>query len=132
MPSGAVIGQFQGSTRGQHGNSQGVTCRADADTLCLLDNRFALEMDWRNQFNGSSGAGKPKKLTELTGAFGFTDTSNLEILVKTTDFGDHILVIYGAMSNLEYNLHVTDTATGRSKTYSNPAGRYCGGLDSNF
>ena len=39
------------------------------------------------------------------------------------------LVIWGAMSNLEYTLEVTDTKTGKVKTYRNPAGTYCGGLD---
>jgi hypothetical protein len=74
----------------------------------------------------------PKRLTDLTGAFGFTDPANLELLVKTLDFGDRVLVIYGALSNLEYSLRVTDTISGRSKTYDNPAGRYCGGLDNDF
>jgi hypothetical protein len=118
------------SRRGRSGTPG--TCRPDADSMCLLDNRFALEMTWRNQYDGSSGSGLPKKLTDLTGAFGFTDTANLEVLVKTLDFGDRILVLYGALSDLEYDLRVTDTVTGKTKTYANPAGRYCGGLDNNF
>jgi hypothetical protein len=73
--------------------------------------RFAVEMTWRNQYDGSSGSGLPKKLTDLTGAFGFTDTANLEVLVKTLDFGDRILVLYGALSDLEYDLRVTDTGS---------------------
>ena len=76
--------------------------------------------------------GLPRRLTELTGAFGFTSLDNLELLVKTLDFGDRLLVLYGALSNLEYHLRITDTVTGRVKTYSNPAFRYCGGLDENF
>ena len=105
------------------------TCRADADTMCLIGNRFAVEMTWRNQFNGTSGSGRPKRLSDLTGAFAFTDPQNLEILIKTLPFPDRVLVLYGALSNLEYTLRVTDTTTGAVKTYSNPAGRYCGGLD---
>jgi hypothetical protein len=130
--SGAMIARFARSVHGRHGRAQAGTCHADADTMCLLNNRFAVEMSWRNQYDGSSGAGKPKKLSDLTGAFGFTDTANLELLVKTLDFGNHVLVLYGALSNLEYDLRVTDTLSGRTKTYSNPAGRYCGGLDDNF
>ncbi len=105
------------------------SCRADADTLCLGGNRFAIEMTWRNQFNNESGVGVPKKLSELTGAFSYTDPNNLEILIKALEFPDRVLVLYGALSNLEYTLRVTDTTTGAVKTYANPAGRYCGGFD---
>jgi hypothetical protein len=45
------------------------------------------------------------------------------------DYGDRIDFFYGALSNLEYTITVTDTATGAVKTYRNPAGTYCGGLD---
>lgn len=132
FPSASVAASF---ARVKSRRGRAVTrgnCRPDADTMCLLDDRFALEMSWRNQYDGSSGRGLPKRLTGLTGAFGFTDLANLELLVKTLDFGDRVLVLYGALSDLEYELRVTDTVSGRSKTYSNPAGRYCGGLDNDF
>ena len=107
------------------------SCRADVDTLCLLNNRFAIDVTWRNQFDGSTGIGRQKKLSELTGAFAFTNPANLEILIKTLAFPDKILVIYGSLSNLEYAIRVTDTITGQVKTYQNPAGNYCGGIDEN-
>lgn len=131
FPSAAVAARFARVVVPRTRRVQG-SCRPDADTLCLLDDRFALEVDWRNQYDGSSGRGLPKKLTRLTGAFGFTSLSNLELLVKTLDFGDRQLVLFGALSNLEYHLKITDTVTHRTKTYSNPAYRYCGGLDENF
>ena len=132
FPSASVAASFA-RARARRGRSvvRG-NCRPDADTMCLLNDRFALEMRWRNQYDGSSGAGLPKRLTDLTGAFGFTSTANLELLVKTLDFGDRVLVLYGALSDLEYELRVTDTVSGRTKTYANPAGRYCGGLDPAF
>ena len=39
-------------------------------------------------------------------------------------------VFYGALSNVEYTLRVTDTATGKVKTYTNPAGRFASAGDS--
>jgi hypothetical protein len=108
------------------------SCAASSSTLCLLDNRFAVSVDWRNQFNGASGTGRPKTLSRFTGAFAFDDPANLEILIKTLDFGDKTLVLYGSLSNFEYTLHVTDTLTGKTKDYRNAAGNYCGGLDGNF
>lgn len=107
------------------------TCVADDDTLCLLNQRFAIEVTWRNQFNGQSGVGRPQVLSPLTGAFSFTDPANLEILVKVLDFQTKFLVLYGSLSNLEYTLRVVDTVTGRVRTYQNPPGRYCGGIDDN-
>jgi choice-of-anchor B domain-containing protein len=105
-------------------------CAKGKDGLCLSSNRFLAKVTWRNQFNGSSGKGKPKPLSGVTGSFAFTEPSNTELLVKVLDVGGgRILVIWGAMSNLEYTLEVTDTKTGKVKTYHNPPGTYCGGLD---
>ena len=105
------------------------TCVASTTTLCTLSKRFAITVDWRNQYNGASGVGKQKTLSNLTGAFLFDDPANLEILIKTLEFPDKILVIYGSLSNFEYTIHVTDTSNGRSKNYFNPAGTFCGALD---
>jgi hypothetical protein len=105
------------------------TCVQDADTLCLLDRRFAIDVNWRNQFDGSSGVGRQRRLSELTGAFSFGDPANVELLVKTLQFPTSVLVIYGSLSNFEYTIRITDTLTGQTKTYSNPAGRFCGGID---
>lgn len=132
---GAIDNQFEAALVGPGSDglpgldAQAGSCVANANTVCLLANRFRLTVDWRNQFDGSSGLGTGKKLSDLTGAFAFTDPANLEILVKTLDFGDHILVLYGSLSNLEYHLHVADTISGAVKNYDNPAGRYCGGID---
>lgn len=101
-----------------------------ADGLCLLNDRFVAKVSWRNQFNGATGKGKGKALSGVTGSFSFTDASNIELLVKVLNAGDdRILVLWGAMSNLEYTLELTDRQTGEVKTYHNPAGTYCGGLD---
>jgi hypothetical protein len=108
-----------------------ASCQSSANAVCLVNNRFRLELDWQNQFNSTSGRGVGKKLSDLTAAFSFTDPANLEVLVKTLDFGDRVLVLYGTLSNLEYTLRVTETTSGVVKTYRNAAGTYCGGLDNN-
>lgn len=108
-----------------------AACQNTATAACLVGGRFRAELDWRNQFNGTSGAGRASRLSDLTAAFSFTDPANLEVLVKTLDFGDHVLVLYGTLSNLEYTLRITELASGTVKSYHNAAGNYCGGLDSN-
>lgn len=110
-------------------SSAATGCRPSADTLCLLNNRIAVRLDWRNQFNGDTGFGRPGTLSSLAGYFFFTDPGNIELLVKALDFGDRTLVFFGALSNLEYTLHVTDTTSGQTKTYFNSGGNYCGGQD---
>jgi hypothetical protein len=104
-------------------------CTPNENTICLLNRRFAMTMTWHNQFNNTSGAGGAVPVSDLTGAFFFTDKSDLELVAKVIDFGDRIAVFYGSLSNLEYDLTVTDTSTGVQKTYNNPPGQYCGGLD---
>jgi hypothetical protein len=108
------------------------SCVASGTTLCLLDGRFAITVDWRNQFNGATGTGRPQALSRLTGAFSFDDPRNLELLIKTLQFPDRLLVLYGSLSNFEYTIRVTDTVAGRSKEYRNAAGNFCGGLDNSF
>jgi hypothetical protein len=62
-----------------------------------------------------------------TGYFYFTSPGNVEVIVKVLDarsFNGFFWVFYGALSNLEYTLTVTDTQTGRVKTYHNPNGTF--------
>jgi choice-of-anchor B domain-containing protein len=108
------------------------SCKPGRNRLCLNHRRFQVELDWRNQYDLSSGRGIAIPISDATGSFAYTDPRNVELLVKALDFGDRILVIWGALSNLEYTLRVTDTTSGAVETYTNPAGTYCGGLEEAF
>jgi peptidyl-Asp metalloendopeptidase len=105
------------------------SCRPGANTLCLGEGRFAVSVDWANPGNGTSGHGGAVPLSSVTGAFYFTDASNLELLGKIIDFGDRIAFFYGTLSDLDYTLNVQDTVNGTTKSYHNPGGTFCGGLD---
>ncbi|HJX28104.1 MAG TPA: M12 family metallo-peptidase, partial [Thermoanaerobaculia bacterium] len=105
-----------------------AACRPGPNTLCLLKNRFQVAVDWRNPGNGQGGQAGAAPLSQLTGAFYFTDRNSLELMTKIIDLGDRVDFFYGTLSDLEYTITVTDTASGAVKTYRNPAGRYCGGL----
>lgn len=105
-------------------------CKGDKDTLCL-NGRFAVEVDWHNPGNGEGGKANSVSLSRVTGTFYFTDPGNLELMTKMLDFGDRFVFFYGTLSNLEYTIRVTDMETGVVKTYQNPAGTFCGGLDNN-
>jgi hypothetical protein len=106
----------------------GAVCKAGADRLCLLKKRFQVEVLWNNQFNGTSGNGRAVPRTDAAGFFSFGDPSNLELMVKLLDFGDTVKVFWGQLTNLKYQLVITDTKTGEVKTYQNTPGD-CGGID---
>ncbi len=103
-----------------------AACAPTATRLCLRDNRFAIQVAWKD-FQGNTGTGKAVPLTGDTGTFWFFDAANVELVLKVLD-GTHVngrhWVFYGALSNVEYTIIVTDTRTGAVKTYTNPAGRF--------
>jgi hypothetical protein len=107
-------------------------CNQDETTLCLLDGRFVLQTGWQNQYTGNAGSAGASRYSNLTGQFSFDDPRNIELLTKVLDFSDRILFFYGALSDLEFRIRVTDQATGRVKEFYNPPGRFCGGKDTNF
>jgi len=110
-------------------NRAAAGCRASTRDLLCLDDRFTVSVDWRNPGNGTQGTGVAVPFSKLTGAFHFGDPSNLELMAKVIDQGDRIDFFWGALSDLQYTIHVTDTLTGQVKTYQNAAGHYCGGLE---
>ncbi|MEO8430525.1 MAG: PKD domain-containing protein [Acidobacteriota bacterium] len=100
-----------------------LACGADAQTLCLNNGRFKVKVDWRS--DSGSGAATAVPVTTDTGEFWFLSANNIELLIKVVDgsaFNGHFWVFYGALSNFEYTITVTDTTTGAVKTYHNPLG----------
>ena len=105
-------------------------CQPSADALCI-GGRFVVEIEWTD-FDGNSGRGTAVPLAAATGAFWFFDASNLEVTVKVLDgrgVNGHHWVFFGALSNVEFTLTVTDTATGLKWTHHNPSGRFASGAD---
>jgi ELWxxDGT repeat protein len=101
------------------------TCVPAPRRLCLNGGRFAVEAKWK--LPDRAGAGMAVGITSDTGYFWFFDAANVEVVVKVLDAtagNGHFWVFYGALSNVEYELAVTDTVTGKVKTYKNPRGRF--------
>jgi hypothetical protein len=62
-----------------------------------------------------------------SGYFWFFSPSVVEVVAKVVDgrpLNGRFWVYYGALSNVEYTLTVTDTVTGSSIPYHNPSGRF--------
>jgi photosystem II stability/assembly factor-like uncharacterized protein len=104
--------------------SPGSACASDPTALCLNASRFQVEVSWRTA-DGRSGSGQAVGLTDDTGYFWFFSNANVELIVKVLDgraVNGHFWVFYGALSDVQYTLTVTDTQTGTSKPYVNPQG----------
>jgi hypothetical protein len=105
-------------------------CPADGVTLCLGD-RFRVQVSWTDH-DGNTGVGHPVHLALDTGAFWFFGSENLELMIKVLDgraVNGHFWVFYGALSDVRYTITVTDTATGATKSYTNPAGQLASRAD---
>jgi hypothetical protein len=64
-------------------------------------------------------------LTEDSGSFWFFSPNNLELMVKVLDgrfVNGHFWVFYGALSDVAYEITVTDTTTGQVRVYANAQG----------
>ena len=115
---------------GGGGGGGGTGC--GVDKLCLLNNRFEVTLTWANQFDGSTGVGKPVPFSNFAGFIYFAnDPRSLEIAVKIVDFDGRILVFYSELTVVHFKMQVRDTITGQTKEYVNTP-RDCGGIDTNF
>ena len=100
------------------------SCEPNDTTLCLQSNRFKVEVDWRDS-SGNTGPGMVMDTQKNQGTFYFFNPNNSDLLVQLLDAckqNDSFWVFYAATTNFEYDLTVTDTATGEVKTYGNALG----------
>lgn len=111
----------------------GGTCVAGDTNLCLFSQRFKVEVDWKNQHaNDQTGVGHALAGTDETGYFWFFSSTNTELVVKLLDgraVNGQFWVFYGGLSDVEFEIRVTDTVTGAIKSYLKPAGSLTGGAD---
>ncbi len=101
-----------------------AACAAGPTTLCLNAGRFQVQVSWRVPSQGTSGSGNAVPVTSDTGYLWFFNPDNVELVIKVLDgrtYNNRFWVFYGALSNVEYTVTVTDTATGAVKTYFNPS-----------
>ena len=100
-------------------------CVADAETLCLQDSRYAVNVDWWTAA-GKSGAGSVvHEGTNDSGLFRFFNRENWEVLIKVLDgcaLNGHVWVYGASTTDLGYSIRVTDTVTETVKEYRNEPG----------
>lgn len=110
FPAGEIRGQITG-------------CFGSTTVLCLANGRFAVQVDWETDLGGGgSGQGVAVEETDNTGMFWFFEPSNLEIMIKVLDgcvVNDHFWVFFAGLTNVGFDLRVTDTVSGEVRIYSN-------------
>lgn len=103
-----------------NGGSTDVFITKIGDTTLLLHNgRFTVQVNWLTP-TGSSGKGTEVPITSDSGYFWFFENTNVELLVKIHDgcgVNNHYWFFYGALTDVEYTITVTDTVTSEVKTY---------------
>lgn len=104
-------------------------------TLGLLNNRFSLDLNWRDA-QGDMQTGSARILTNSSGAFTLSSNSNdLNVFAKIIDGGDvngSFWVYLSGMVTNELSVTVTDTQENVSKTYSSEAGHFLSVIDRQF
>lgn len=102
-----------------------ANCSDDDFTACLHDNRFRVQVSYRD-YSGATGTAHAVRLTYDTAYFWFFDAANVEAVVKLVDFcgapsPSHAVYI-GGMTDVEVHIAVLDTKSGLYREYVNPLG----------
>ena len=101
-------------------------CIAGLTDLYLSGCRFKLQVSWQDT-SGRTGDGQGVQLTDDTGYFWFFSDTNVELMAKVLDarsINGNFWVFFGALSNVQYRITVTDTLSGDVKVYTNPQGTF--------
>lgn len=126
-PGGAIRGTLSPLSAGAAGlgtsgqATQGACIESDT-AMCLNSNRFKVEATWTKP-GTSGGAGHAVRLTNDTGYFWFFNSTNVEVDVKVLNACNPFnsqWVFASGLTNVEVTLIVTDTQTGKTRTYKNP------------
>jgi plastocyanin len=122
--SGGTFSAFSNEA-GEATHATPAPCVPGDSTLCVNNNRFQVEVDFRTGDGPGTGSAQPISSAPDSGLFYSFSPSNLEMLVKVLNACafDRYWVFYAATTNVEFTLTVTDTQTGRVKVYFNPLGR---------
>lgn len=117
----------------------GGGCEPGPERLCVLDNRFSLEVRFIDPNESRPGVDPEKAAMVLdslttaeTGFFWFFNPSNIELAAKVLDgrlYNGRFWLLYGGVSDVEYTLTVSDTVTGLTRNYTNEQGSICGEID---
>jgi lysyl endopeptidase len=105
-------------------NASAANCTPNAATVCLVNGRFSVSIDWKTS-GGQSGSAQAIKYTDASALFWFFGPDNIEVLLKVLNacsLNSTYWVFAAATTDVEYTIHVTDTTNGKTKTYFHAGG----------
>ncbi len=100
-------------------------CVAGANTMCLGNGRFRVRATFKDP-QGNGGVAKQWPLTSDSGYSTFFSDTNVELFLKVLDacaLSGNYWVFASGLTNVEVELYVEDTQTGKVWHASNPRGR---------
>ena len=114
-----------GCTMNNGDPTPGGSCTPDSTTLCLHGSRFKVQSDYMD-YSYYSGTGKAQYLTDDSGYFWFSSSSNVELVCKMVSFCNGSSGNYGfyasGLTDVQATFKVTDTRNGTYRTYTNALG----------
>lgn len=105
---------------------RGIAPLEDSSTIRLLNDRYEVRMSYRNQFENPATEGFllsrsiASSPTTETAIFYFNQPESVEWLVRFSDarpFAQRIDMFHGGLSDVEFEIEVTDTLTGIKHVY---------------
>ncbi len=99
------------------------------NALCLLGGRFLVEVSWQDDGSVRDATPVPLAGSDRSGLFGFSDAESRDLAVKVLDareLNGKIWFFYGALSDVEYDIRVTDATDETRRIYHNVPGNFCG------
>ena len=104
-----------------------LRCFGTEESLCLNQGRFQVRAFWKD-FLGQTGPGIARKITDETGYFYFFSPNNVEVMIKMLNgcadrLGHRFWAFAAGLTNVEVELEITDTLTGRVERYRNGLGQ---------
>ncbi|HSS48569.1 MAG TPA: hypothetical protein VLX28_06460, partial [Thermoanaerobaculia bacterium] len=108
---------------------QPTACLEGSDTACVQVGRFEVKVDWQSATaNGSGhvmGFAGPRAESDESVFWWFFSPTNFEMGVKVLNacpVNGKFWVYLSGLTDQGWTVHIRDTATGATQTYSNPLG----------
>jgi hypothetical protein len=99
-----------------------TNCVPTTTAMCLQGSRFQVAATFQPP-GGAMGKAQTVQLTDDSGYLWFFSAPNIEAIVKVLNgcaLNQHFWIFAGGLTNVQTTITVTDTQTGKLKTYTNP------------